>query len=130
MNSSAKSVKGPSTHQPTKAELEEDVCVDATPEALAWAVTRGGADRRIAPVVNSAKTVSKEQETLMPDRQASETTKHFPSPNEMLNELVNLGYIVPAYDDYSQPIMPSAYQTVPNVTSSDSAPVPQKGDGS
>ena len=33
-------------HQPSKAELEEDVRIDATPEALAWAVTRGGAERR------------------------------------------------------------------------------------
>ena len=36
----------PAAHQPTKADLEEDVSVDATPEALAWAVTRGGAKRR------------------------------------------------------------------------------------
>ena len=35
----------PAAHQPTKAELEEDVSVDATPEALAWAVTRGGVKR-------------------------------------------------------------------------------------
>lgn len=33
-------------HQPNKAELQEDVSVDASPEALAWAVTRGGAKRR------------------------------------------------------------------------------------
>ena len=33
-------------HQPSKAELEADVSIDATPEALAWAVTRGGAERR------------------------------------------------------------------------------------
>ena len=33
-------------HQPSKVELEEDVSIDATPEALAWAVTRGGAKRR------------------------------------------------------------------------------------
>ena len=33
-------------HQPSKKELEEDVSIDATPEALAWAVTRGGAERR------------------------------------------------------------------------------------
>ena len=32
-------------HQPSKKELEEDVSVNATPEALAWAVTRGGAVR-------------------------------------------------------------------------------------
>ena len=33
-------------HQPSKAELEEDAGIDATPEALAWAVTRGGSERR------------------------------------------------------------------------------------
>ena len=33
-------------HQPSKAEMEEDVSVNATPEALAWALTRGGAERR------------------------------------------------------------------------------------
>ena len=33
-------------HQPSKTELEEDVSIDTTPEALAWAVTRGGAERR------------------------------------------------------------------------------------
>ena len=33
-------------HQPSKAEIEADVSVDATPEALAWAVTRGGAMRQ------------------------------------------------------------------------------------
>ena len=32
-------------HQPSKAQLEEDVGIDATPEALAWAVTRGGVKR-------------------------------------------------------------------------------------
>ena len=36
----------PAAHQPSKAELEEDVGVNATPEALAWAVTRGGAERK------------------------------------------------------------------------------------
>ena len=36
----------PAAHQPSKAELEEDVSIDATPEALAWAVTRGGAEKR------------------------------------------------------------------------------------
>ena len=35
----------PAAHQPTKADIEEDVCIDAAPEALAWAVTRGGAKR-------------------------------------------------------------------------------------
>ena len=38
----------PAAHQPSKAELEEDVSIDTTPEALAWAVTRGGAERRAA----------------------------------------------------------------------------------
>ena len=36
----------PAAHQPSKAELGEDVGVNATPEALGWAVTRGGAERR------------------------------------------------------------------------------------
>ncbi len=38
----------PAAHQPSKAELEEDVRIDATPETLARAVTRGGAERRVA----------------------------------------------------------------------------------
>ena len=33
-------------HQPSKAEMEEDVGVNATPEALGRAVTRGGAEPR------------------------------------------------------------------------------------
>ena len=33
----------PAAHQLTKADMED---IDATPEALAWAVTRGGAERR------------------------------------------------------------------------------------
>ena len=36
----------PAAHQPSKAEFEEDVSVDATPEALARAITRGGAEKR------------------------------------------------------------------------------------
>ena len=36
----------PAAHQPTKADMEEDVGIDAAPEALAWAVTNGGAARR------------------------------------------------------------------------------------
>ena len=36
----------PAVRQPSKAELEEDVSIEATPEALAWAVTRGGAEQR------------------------------------------------------------------------------------
>ena len=36
----------PAAHQPSKAELEEDVSIDAAPEALAWAVTRGGSERQ------------------------------------------------------------------------------------
>ena len=39
-------VSDPAAHQPTKADLEEDVSIDATPDALAWAVTRGGVERR------------------------------------------------------------------------------------
>ena len=45
MDRERKGITDPTAHQPSKAELEEDVSVDATPEALAWAVTRGGAKR-------------------------------------------------------------------------------------
>ena len=47
MENGGKSVRDPAvTHQPSKAELEEDVRIGARPEALAWAITRGGAARR------------------------------------------------------------------------------------
>jgi hypothetical protein len=36
----------PAAHQPTKSDMEADVSIDAAPEALAWAVTRGGAHRK------------------------------------------------------------------------------------
>ena len=39
----------PAAHQPSKTELEEDIGVDASPEALAWAVTRGGGVPRREP---------------------------------------------------------------------------------
>ena len=45
----------PAAHQPTKADMEEDVSIDATPEALAWAVTRGGATRKQAAETTLAK---------------------------------------------------------------------------
>ena len=35
-----KDSRDPAAHQPSKAEMEEDVSTDAAPEALAWAVTR------------------------------------------------------------------------------------------
>ena len=38
----------PAAHQPTKADMEEDVGIDATPEALAWTITRGGAEQQKA----------------------------------------------------------------------------------
>ena len=47
MDRERKGIANPAAHQPSKAQLEEDVSIDATPEALAWAVTRGGADSRI-----------------------------------------------------------------------------------
>ena len=46
MDRERKGIGDPAAHQPSKAELEEDVGVDATPEALAWAVTRGGVERK------------------------------------------------------------------------------------
>ena len=36
----------PAAHQPTKADMQEDVSIDAAPEALAWATTRGGSERQ------------------------------------------------------------------------------------
>lgn len=39
-------IPDPAAHQPSKAELEEDVAIDASPESLAWAITRVGAERR------------------------------------------------------------------------------------
>lgn len=45
MERERKGIADPVAHQPSKAELEEDVGIDATPEALGWAVTRGGAER-------------------------------------------------------------------------------------
>ena len=36
----------PAAHQPSKAELEEDVSIDTTPTGLAWVVTRGGAEKK------------------------------------------------------------------------------------
>ena len=35
----------PAAHQPTEADMEADVSIDATLGALAWAITRGGAER-------------------------------------------------------------------------------------
>ena len=46
MDRERKGIVDPAAHQPSKTELEEDVGIDATPEALGWAVTRGGARRQ------------------------------------------------------------------------------------
>lgn len=45
MDRDLKGVADPAGHQPSKAELNKGVGIDATPEALAWAVSRGGAKR-------------------------------------------------------------------------------------
>ena len=49
MENRAKRQRDPATHQPSKAELEDDVGIDTTPKALARAVTSGGAARREDP---------------------------------------------------------------------------------
>ena len=36
----------PATHQPTKAEMEEVIAIDGSPDEIAAAVLRGGAPRR------------------------------------------------------------------------------------
>lgn len=46
MDGKSEGVRDPAAHQPSKAELEQEVSINATPEALGWAVTRGGAQRR------------------------------------------------------------------------------------
>ena len=38
----------PAAYPPRKTDMEADAGIDAAPEALAWAVTRGGAERRVA----------------------------------------------------------------------------------
>ena len=45
----------PATRQPTKAELEELIVIDATPDQIAKAVLAGGAARRV-PADNSRET--------------------------------------------------------------------------
>ena len=76
-------------HQPSKAELEEDVSVDATPEALAWAVTRGGAEPR--------------EET--PQQQLGSTTMNVqPDPASILRDLLEAGKKMTAQDHREQTI--------------------------
>lgn len=41
-------VSDPPAHQPTKADMEEEVSIDATPKALAWATMCGGSERQPA----------------------------------------------------------------------------------
>ena len=52
----------PAAHQPTKADLDEDVSIDATPDALAWAVTRGGAKRLSSGKVTKAGAAAKREQ--------------------------------------------------------------------
>ena len=39
----------PATHQPTKAEMDEVIAIDATPDEIAAGVLKGGAKRREPP---------------------------------------------------------------------------------
>ena len=39
-------IADPAAHRPTKTNMEADVSIDGAPEALEWAVTRVGAERR------------------------------------------------------------------------------------
>ena len=36
----------PATHQPTKADMDEVIVIEATPDEIAAAVLKGGAERR------------------------------------------------------------------------------------
>ena len=79
----------PAAHQPSKAELEEDVSIDATPEALAWAITRGGAERR--------------EET--PQQQLGSTTMTVqPDASSILRDLREAGKKMTAQDHREQTI--------------------------
>ena len=56
MDRERKGAVNPAAHQPSKSELEDDVRIDAAPEALGWAVTRGGAERHDAKETPPSKT--------------------------------------------------------------------------
>ena len=45
MSKEGKRVLDPATHRPSKAGLEEDMRIEATPGALTWAVIRSGEKR-------------------------------------------------------------------------------------
>ena len=45
MKNGGKSVRDPAAHQPSKVELARDIRIGASPKALAWTSTHGGAAR-------------------------------------------------------------------------------------
>lgn len=49
-------VVDPAAHQPSKAELEEEVSIDVTPESLGWVVTCGGAAKRDSEIDQRSST--------------------------------------------------------------------------
>ena len=46
MDGKSERVPNPATHQPTKAEMEEVIEIDGTPEEIAASALRGGALRK------------------------------------------------------------------------------------
>ena len=79
----------PAAHQPRKSELEEYVAVNAAPEALGWAVTRGGAEPR--------------EET--PQQQLGSTTMTVqPKVDSLLRDLREAGKKMTAKDHREQTI--------------------------
>ena len=46
MDGKGERVPTPATHQPTKAEMEEIIVIDGSPDEIAAAALRGGAPRR------------------------------------------------------------------------------------
>ena len=48
MDSDGKPVTDPAVRRPANTKLEAGVSVNAAPEALAWAIARGGIERREA----------------------------------------------------------------------------------
>ena len=46
MDGTGERARSPAIHQPTKAEMEETIVIDGTPDEIAAAVLLGGAPRR------------------------------------------------------------------------------------
>ena len=80
----------PAAHQPTKA----DIGIDAAPEALAWAVTRGGAERR-GPDHEGGDVMSLEKELIYFRNHQEEFAEKYPGQFVLICDQTIEGF----YDD-------------------------------